>query len=136
MSSDVSEVYERQRHQERQRKWWRVFNDVIEGYRDVLSASPLVACNPDDEVRVRRLGPDLIHYKIDIENATRRVLKDSTLLRAWEQIVEGHTVPRPVFALVASKCGRIYTSRKLTRYDYFTSVKRGRRRGISTGVAA
>src|SRR3954465_7951294 len=125
MSSNVTEVYESHIHYEQQKRWRRIFDAVIDGYRDVLCASPLVASNPDDEVRARRLGPDLIHYKVDIENATRQALKNVVLIKAWGKIVEGvDPVPAAVLAQLVSKCGRIYMARKLTPYDYFRIVKR------------
>ena len=126
-------AYERQRH------YRRVFDAVVNGYRDILSASPLVACNYDEDVRPRRLGPELIHLKVDIERATQKALGNNpSMLEVWNQVIEGVDVPAALFAQVASKCGRIYAARKLTPFDYLRVVKRGRAdlRSTKIGVAA
>jgi hypothetical protein len=72
---------------------------------DVHSAldAMLVACSYDDEHRSRKLGPELIHYKADIENATAKALKNNPeLIRQWEYVVFNDDELNSIKVIVAS----------------------------------
>lgn len=125
---------------QRHKYWHQVFAETMKGYRDVLAASPLVASTFDDEIRPRRLGPELIHYRIDIERATEKALSGRPdLLKVWVDIVEeAEGIPANVYSQIASRCGRFYSSRKLTPCEYYRTIKKGRkdRRAVIPSEAA
>lgn len=126
MNLDVG-TFESRGDYKRQRQWRMVFNEAVRGYRDALAASPLVAASYDEDVRPRRLGAELIHFKIDIEHATEKALQGRPdLLAVWHRIVhEDESIPANLYARVALRCGRIYLARKLTPYEYFTVIRHG-----------
>jgi hypothetical protein len=140
MSNELIGTFESHSAYEQQKRWTTIFYQVIAAYYDVLCTSPLVACNYDDEVRPRRLGPGLQHFKIDVDNATAKALENNpVLLEQWEQLVNEEPVPPNTAESIARKCGRIYQARHLSPAIYFAHVRKGRpdrRSKLPTEVAA
>jgi hypothetical protein len=111
---------------QQQRHWKSVFYQVVGTYLEILATPPIIASDPDDEARPRKLGPKLIEYKIDIELATKRALgNDITLLQHWESIVFGEKVEASLAEHIARKCGKTYAARKLSPFDYFKFIRKG-----------
>jgi hypothetical protein len=125
-----SGVYKSSRAYEQQQQWREVFCQVILAYRDVLSLSPLVACSYDPETRSRRLGPDPVLYKIDIEQSTDKALKNNPeLIKKWEQFAfddaEDFKFSHVSPAMIRD-CARIYQARKLQPQIYLKKIRKGR----------
>jgi hypothetical protein len=100
------------------------FDQVVAGYEDVMNASPLPACSYDEESRPRRLGPELVHYKIDVEHAVATALDGNPqLIEQWfRHVVDGEEVSDSV----VRKTARIFQARKLRPRDYYLSIRKGR----------
>jgi hypothetical protein len=110
---------------EEQKRLKGIFDSVIAAYLDIASLSPLVACSYDDEHRSRKLGPELIHYKADIENATSKALKNNPdLIRQWEDAVFDEATN--VSPAIVRECGRVYSARKLQPHIYLKKIRKGR----------
>lgn len=118
-------IYESHSDYQQQKSWRRIFDSVISGYIAALSASPLIASNPDDEAITRRLGPELLHFRVDVEHVTARVLKSQALYELWQQIIQGENVPSSMVSRIVSKLSPAYQRMGLVPYDYFRRIKRG-----------
>jgi hypothetical protein len=132
-------VYESHSDYQQQKSWRRIFDSVISGYIAALSASPLIASNPDDEAITRRLGPEILHFRVDVEHATAHALKSTALYKVWQQIIEGENVPGSMVIQIANKCGPVFQQRGLIPYNYFLRIRKGRRdwrSSVSPAVAA
>jgi hypothetical protein len=118
-------VYESHSKYEEQKRLKGIFDSVISAYRDVISLSPLVACNYDPDVRSRRLGPEMILYKIDIQISTAKALKNNPeLIRQWENAVFDEDVN--VGPSIVRQCARVYQLRKLQPHIYMKKMRKGR----------
>jgi hypothetical protein len=117
-------VYESHSAYEQQKALRIYFDQVVAGYEDVLNASPLPACTFDDESRPRRLGPELVHYKIDIEHAVAKALDDNPqLIDQWYQhVIDGAEISDSI----VRKTARIFQARKLKPSDYYRFIRKGR----------
>ena len=128
-------VFESHSEYEKQRNARHYFWRVINGYIDVRNTPPLTAINYDPSIRNPKLGADLIHFIVDVENASKKALGDNAvLLEQWQRLVRGDTVPNA--ASIIQKCARIYRARSLAPTDYFKFVKKGRKRHPDAAVQA
>jgi hypothetical protein len=120
-------------------KWRKTFWQVSDFYLDARNTPSLCAINYDETVPNRRMGANLIHFIVDCENATKKALdNDPELLERWQTIIEKEK-DVPGSASIISKCGRLYSIRKLIPSDYFRVIRKGRPgRGsalLATGAA-
>lgn len=128
-------VYRSHAEYQEQRYSKHYFKGVVDAYIDVRNTPSLAAISHDPAVINPKLGADLIHYIVDVENATRKSLDNNpALIEQWEQLVCGNTVPNA--ASIIRKCARIYRARKLLPGEYFKVIKQGRRDRRSMGGAA
>jgi hypothetical protein len=133
-------VFESHSAYEEQRRWRGIFHVVVAAYRDVFSCSPVIASNPDETAKSRRLGPSLIEYKVDVLRQTRRALKSDDLFEVWRRLVEeeDESISKAVIAKIATACGKAYEKSGLEPIQYFRFFRKGRpdRRPITNEVAA
>jgi hypothetical protein len=106
----------------------QAFRLTTEAYLRTRSLSPLVAYSYDDAVPSRKLGPAAIEFIADVENATKKALGgNQALLDQWQQLVyDGANVPNST--AIIGRCGRPYRIRKLLPWEYFRTIKQGRKR--------
>jgi hypothetical protein len=108
-----------------------LFEAVVTAYRDLLSLSPMVARNYDEEVHPRKLVPGFVDYKIDLQHATTKALKNNPdLIRQWENAIFNNTDDEFNFSLISyaivRDCARIYQARKLHPAIYLKKIRKGR----------
>lgn len=111
----------------------KLFWRVVGMYRNARAMSPLVAQSYDEFKPNRKYGPEAICYGADVENCTTAALKgDRYLIDQWNKMVfDEENVPNAT--AIIGRCGRLYGLRKLNPRDYFTHMKRGRKRGWASG---
>jgi hypothetical protein len=120
-------VYGSHTEYERQRNARHYFKRVIEAYIDVQNTPCIAATSYDPFVRNPKLGADLIHYIVDVENASKKALGNSpSLFEQWQRMVDGESVTNA--ASIVARCARLYQARQLAPTDYFRVIKRGRKR--------
>jgi hypothetical protein len=118
-------IYESHRAYEQRKQWQAVFYSVISAYRDLLSLSAMTARNYDEHVYPRKLIPDAINYKVDIQNATAKALKNNQeLILQWEDAAfdEGFNVSPSI----VRECARVYSARELQPQIYLKKIRKGR----------
>lgn len=116
--------YRSHSHYQRERFWKRYFNVVLDGYREVKSLAPIIAANPDPAAIRRKLTPDALHFIADIENATKKALKDADLFRSWQALANEEDVESRIVAQIISRCSPFYIARELAPIDYFRTIKK------------
>lgn len=127
-------VFESHTEYEKQRNAGHYFWRVINGYIDVRNTPPLTAISYDPEVRNPKLGADLIHFIVDVENSTRQSLGNNpALFEQWQRLVSGEDVPNA--ASIVARCARLYQARQLAPTTYFRVLKVGRKRHRHAGAA-
>jgi hypothetical protein len=91
----------------------------------------MVARNYDEEVHPRKLVPGFVDYKIDLQHATTKALKNNPdLIRQWddavsENIGDDFNSSRLSYGVVRD-CARIYQARKLHPAIYLKKMRKGR----------
>jgi hypothetical protein len=118
-------VYESHSDYQQQKSWRRIFDSVVGAYIAALSTSPLIASNPDDEAITRRLGPELLHFRVDVEHVAARSLKSQELYKIWQQIIQGENVPSSMVSRIVAKTAPEFQRMGLVPYEYFRHIKRG-----------
>lgn len=127
-------VYSSHAEYQEQKYATQYFKRVIDAYIDVRNTPPVAAISHDPAVINPKLGADLIHYCVDVENATRKSLNNNpALFEQWEKLVCGDAVPNA--ASIIRKCAKIYRARKLLPVEYFKVIKQGRRDRRVAGAA-
>jgi hypothetical protein len=133
LKSEVNDfgVYKSSRAYEERCRLKTLFEAVVTAYRDLLSLSPLVARDYDSEVHPRKLLPGFVDFKIDIQHATSKALKnDEDLIRQWENAIFNNTDDEFNFSRlsygVVRDCARIYQTRKLHPAIYLKKFRKGR----------
>jgi hypothetical protein len=108
-----------------------IFEAVATAYRDLISLSPAVARNYDSEVHPRKLVPEYINYKVDLQHATSKALKyNPELIRQWENAILDNTDDEFNFSRISygivRDCARVYQARKLHPAIYLKKIRKGR----------
>lgn len=134
MQHDIG-VFESHGDFERKRDARKYFWSVIRAYVEVLEMPPLTAISYDPNYPNRRLGPQTIEFKTDVENATKVALDNNpSLFDDWNRLIRGENVSNANEIIV--KCARLYRSRQLIPHFYFVTIKRGRNRQADSVGAA
>lgn len=123
----------RQRHNvtdaERFQHYQNVFRAVTEAYERTRRLSPVAAHQTDPTSHSKRLLPDSVNFVVDIQHATEKALESRLDLQdAWFKIVAGEPVEAKTTREVISRCGRLYSARKLQPWKYFVRDRYAHRR--------
>lgn len=111
----------------KQRQERSTFWKVVETYLDFRQRPPLTAVNFDQYAPPTKLTFDLVDYLADVELAVRRVL-EPRLYAHWQTLILGGEIPSATERVILSRCSRIFEERQLLPWDYFRSIKKGRKR--------
>jgi hypothetical protein len=101
-------------------------NRVLCGYRKVRELPVVVCSSIDPQIPPSlRQTPESIHFAVDVERITAKVLGDSNELQdAWFSMLNELPVDSDTGRRVALRCGRVYGP--LDPHTYFRTVKRKR----------
>jgi len=123
-SSDVGVFESRwdfQKKRDAQELFWR----VITAYNEIGLLSPIVAINLDPLAKPTKLDATGIHFRCDVENATKKALgNNSSQISDWNELIQGEDVSNATE--IIAKCARVYHARQLLPYLYFSTIKQGR----------
>jgi len=103
-----------------------LFNSVQRGYRKVKELPDIVCSQVDPQSHPSlRKTPESIHFAVDVERITSRVLRDDKELQsAWFAMLNEQPVDAEVGRRLVLRCGRVYGP--LNPIVYFTRVRRKR----------
>lgn len=105
----------------------KYFWAVVRAYLDVLETPPLVAISYEWEFPNRKLGAQMIEYKVDCDNAVKAALNGNpALIEDFNNLIRGVSVTNANY--IITRVSRKFKLFKLIPHVYFKVIKRGRKR--------
>lgn len=113
---------------ERRRSYAR---KCIDAYVACKTAPRIAASNPDDNAKPSlRWSPDGAHYRVDIENAIRRLPREELRKAFWQYAVRiayglvnhGDQIDRTTTTAL-TKAGKVFTEMELSPVTYFRRAR-------------
>src|SRR6266852_883229 len=102
-----------ERHRDARNGFW----SVATAYLEVLETPPLVAISHDPEFPNRKLGAQMIEYKVDCDNAVKAALDDNpSLVEDFHKLIRGSDVPHANH--IIAKCAKQFRQFQLLPHLY------------------
>ena len=102
------------------------FYAVARAYLDVLETPALCAISYDEERPNRKLGAQMIEFKVDCDNGVKAALNNNpSLIEDCNRLIRGEKVPNRND--IIAKVGKTWRKFHLIPHEYFITIKRGRK---------